>query len=81
MSAVMSQLAHPMAVELEGGTLRLRLPEQQRTRLTELCGFASRQNPKRAFLFVSKVLGKHIPVKPFGEPPGAGSAPRLPARG
>jgi hypothetical protein len=32
--------------------------------LDELCGFAARQNPKRGFLFVSKVLGKHIPVKP-----------------
>lgn len=29
-----------------------------------LFGFAERCNPKRAFLFVSKVLGRHIPVKP-----------------
>jgi len=29
-----------------------------------LCGFAARQNPKRGFLFVSKVLGKHIPARP-----------------
>jgi hypothetical protein len=29
-----------------------------------LFGFAERRNPKRAFLFVSKVLGKHIPGKP-----------------
>ena len=32
--------------------------------LQEICGFAARQNPKRGFLFVSKVLGKHIPVRP-----------------
>lgn len=32
--------------------------------LDSLLGFAERINPKRAFLFVSKVLGKHIPVKP-----------------
>lgn len=32
--------------------------------LDDLCGFAARRNPKRGFLFVSKVLGKHIPVKP-----------------
>lgn len=32
--------------------------------LNDICGFASRQNPKRGFLFVSKVLGKHYPVKP-----------------
>lgn len=30
----------------------------------DLFGFAARRNPKRAFLFVSKVLGKHIPVSP-----------------
>ena len=27
-------------------------------------GVGARQNPKRGFLFVSKVLGKHIPVEP-----------------
>ncbi|MCK2055273.1 phosphoribosyltransferase domain-containing protein [Methylobacterium sp. 37f] len=30
----------------------------------ELFGFAQRRNPKRAFLFVSRVLGRHIPVSP-----------------
>ena len=29
-----------------------------------LFGFAERINPRRAFLFVSKVLGRHIPVSP-----------------
>ena len=32
--------------------------------LDELCGFASRNNAKRGYLFVSKVLGKHYPVRP-----------------
>ncbi|MDG5496035.1 MULTISPECIES: phosphoribosyltransferase domain-containing protein [Azospirillaceae] len=32
--------------------------------LEALCGFAARLNPKRGFLFVSKVLGRHIPVRP-----------------
>lgn len=32
--------------------------------LEELLDFAQRINPKRAFLFVSKVLGRHIPVAP-----------------
>ena len=32
--------------------------------LSELCGFAARNNPKRGFLFVSKVLGKHVPCTP-----------------
>jgi hypothetical protein len=30
----------------------------------DMFGFAERINPKRAFLFVSKVLGRHIPVAP-----------------
>lgn len=30
----------------------------------DLFAFAERRNPKRAFLFVSRVLGKHIPVRP-----------------
>ncbi|MCD5993247.1 phosphoribosyltransferase domain-containing protein [Pseudomonas sp. CDFA 602] len=29
-----------------------------------LFGFAERRNPKRAFLFVSRVLGRHIPAQP-----------------
>ncbi|OAT45131.1 adenine/guanine phosphoribosyltransferase [Proteus hauseri ATCC 700826] len=32
--------------------------------LDELFDIAERRNPKRAFLFVSKVLGRHIPVSP-----------------
>ncbi|HET8700724.1 MAG TPA: phosphoribosyltransferase domain-containing protein [Nitrococcus sp.] len=32
--------------------------------LAGLLGFATRCNPKRGFLFVSKVLGKHIPCRP-----------------
>jgi hypothetical protein len=32
--------------------------------LDDLIGFAARANPKRGFLFMSKVLGKHWPVTP-----------------
>lgn len=32
--------------------------------LQSLSGFGSRHNKKRGFIFVSKVLGKHYPVKP-----------------
>ncbi|RYY09966.1 MAG: hypothetical protein EON55_17280, partial [Alphaproteobacteria bacterium] len=32
--------------------------------LDELCDFAARENPKRGFLVVSKVLGRHFPVAP-----------------
>ncbi|OQY09015.1 MAG: hypothetical protein B6I28_03740 [Fusobacteriia bacterium 4572_132] len=33
--------------------------------IKDLFGMAARINKKRSFLFVSKVLGKHIPVSPF----------------
>ncbi|MDR2689418.1 MAG: phosphoribosyltransferase family protein [Azoarcus sp.] len=32
--------------------------------LKDLIGFAARANPRRAFLFLSKVLGKHYPARP-----------------
>jgi hypothetical protein len=32
--------------------------------LDALCGFGARRNPRRGFLFVSKVLGRHLPVRP-----------------
>jgi len=50
-------------VELPAGTLSLEVARSDYS-LEHLCGFASRANAKRGFLFVSKVLGKHIPVKP-----------------
>ena len=50
-------------VELPSGVLRLELTRQDWA-LAELCGFAVRANPKRGFLFVSKVLGKHLSVPP-----------------
>jgi hypothetical protein len=43
-----------LEVELHGGA----------DELDELLGFAARANAKRGFLFVSKVLGKHWPVRP-----------------
>ena len=53
-------------VELPRGTLDLsyRLSGEHSYQLDDLLGFAQRINPKRAFLFVSKVLGRHIPVSP-----------------
>ena len=32
--------------------------------IDDLLGFAARSNPRRPFLFVSKVLGRHIPCRP-----------------
>ncbi|PTQ90751.1 phosphoribosyltransferase domain-containing protein [Agitococcus lubricus] len=51
------------AVHLQRGTLSVQV-EQAAIAPEQLFGFAERRNPKRAFLFVSKVLGRHIPVKP-----------------
>ena len=46
---------------LTTGRLDLKFTQTGGNRLFEL---AERQNPKRAFLFVSTVLGRHIPVCP-----------------
>src|SRR5688500_20128960 len=50
-------------VSLRGGTLTLTV-ERADLPLAELCAFGTRRNPKRPFLFISKVLGRHIPVRP-----------------
>lgn len=47
--------------KLSTGTLELAIQGSDRP---ELYRIAERQNPKRAFLFVSTILGRHIPVKP-----------------
>lgn len=49
-----------MDIQLKTGTLSF----EDSYLLNELIGFSSRINKKRGFLFVSKVLGKHIPCKP-----------------
>ena len=50
-------------ITLPSGVLTLDIARQD-VPLDEICAFAVRQNPKRGFLFVSKVLGKHWPVRP-----------------
>ena len=47
-------------IQLKTGLLKV----EDNKILNELVEFSSRQNKKRGFLFVSKVLGKHIPTKP-----------------
>ena len=47
--------------QLSTGTLALEVTDPGRHGLFKI---AERQNPKRAFLFVSTVLGRHIPVRP-----------------
>ncbi|ESQ14426.1 MAG: hypothetical protein N838_05665 [Thiohalocapsa sp. PB-PSB1] len=46
-----------------GGCLRVTVSRELMP-LETLIGFAARANPKRPFLFVSRVLGRHIPVRP-----------------
>lgn len=49
--------------DIQAGRLTIMLTENGH-RLEELIAFASRLNPLRGYLFVSRVLGKHIPVRP-----------------
>ncbi len=51
-----------VTVDLPTGRLVLRgvAPE----RVAALCDFAARANPKRGFLIVSRVLGRHLPTPP-----------------
>ncbi len=51
------------AKSLVCGTLRIHT-RTERIPLDDLLDYASRRNPRRGFLFVSKVLGKHIPCRP-----------------
>jgi hypothetical protein len=50
-------------VRLPNGLLRVHVHRADWS-LDRLCGFAARNNPRRGFLFVSKVLGKHWPSDP-----------------
>lgn len=49
-----------MDIDLKTGILHI----ENSPMLSKLVSFGSRINKKRGFLFVSKVLGKHIPVRP-----------------
>lgn len=60
--------AHPLddkklVRELPTGTLTVAI-ENTLMEADSLFGFAARANPKRGFLFMSKVLGKHYPTTP-----------------
>ena len=49
--------------KIEAGSLTVKVSKGAE-RLNDFIDVAQRKNPKRPFLFVSKVLGRHIPVKP-----------------
>jgi hypothetical protein len=50
-------------VRLDSGRLTLKVAAGDWP-LERLCGFAARRNPRRGFLIVSKVLGRHVPARP-----------------
>jgi hypothetical protein len=52
------------AVALPTGTLEVSVHAAEGFSLEQLCGFAARNNPRRGFLFMSKLLGKHWPCRP-----------------
>jgi len=51
-------------IELPTGTLDVREDPANTIPLETLCHFGARNNPKRGFLFVSTMLGKHLPAQP-----------------
>lgn len=55
--------ARSRAVMLPNGTLHLQWREADWP-LDRLCAFAARENRRRGFLIVSRVLGRHIPARP-----------------
>lgn len=58
----MQQTEHFFQRKLSTGELTV--ASTNSTPLEHFFEIAERRNPKRAFLFVSKILGRHIPVKP-----------------
>lgn len=52
------------AITLSGGTVEIEVCDAALP-LDHLCAFAARNNAKRGFLIVSKVLGRHMPARPL----------------
>lgn len=52
-----------LLIPIQAGTLQIRTRREEWP-LEACLACATRQNPRRLYLFVSKVLGKHWPVKP-----------------
>lgn len=57
-------LDHVISADLPLGRLNV-IVEQSELPARNLFSLATRNNPKRAFLFLSHVLGKHLPVTPW----------------
>ena len=59
-------VAHDVTcVQLPSGGLSLNIHAGSGWSLGDLLGFGVRRNPRRGYLLVSKVLGKHVPVSPL----------------
>ncbi|WP_407568660.1 phosphoribosyltransferase domain-containing protein [Deinococcus altitudinis] len=52
-------------VRLPSGELSIDVQSGSPWKLDDLLGFGVRRNPKRGYLLVSRVLGKHVPVSPL----------------
>ena len=52
-------------IRLPSGELTLEVQQGLAWKLDDLLGFGVRRNPKRGYLLVSRVLGKHVPVSPL----------------
>jgi hypothetical protein len=63
LSAARAEAPETRRFDLPTGRLKVRVDEAAWP-LDALCGFAARHNPKRGFLVVSRVLGRHVPVPP-----------------
>ena len=59
----MGPVARSVEIPIQAGRLSIRLRREEWP-LEACVACATRQNPRRLYLFVSKVLGKHWPVKP-----------------
>lgn len=63
LTMVLTLVKQHMIRHIRAGKLNIQLTCGHE-RFDELMALASRENHKRGFLFVSRVLGKHIPVRP-----------------
>jgi hypothetical protein len=59
---MLHELSQKTTIDLATG--RLELVTAEDVDLDAYCDFAARANPKRGFLIVSKVLGRHLPARP-----------------
>ncbi|MBT0671474.1 phosphoribosyltransferase domain-containing protein [Novosphingobium profundi] len=57
-------IGETQTLEVPLATGHLKLSVENGPEIDDYCDFAARANPKRGFLIVSKVLGRHLPARP-----------------